>query len=177
MATSPAISGATAIACAVAEAIREGSSLWTILESAKQGAEAGTHAGVWKWSTPLSGHIELAERLVNQSTGTKQALRALHDYVGVDLLIAESVASAFGVVLMAGGDPYQAVCYGANIGGDTDTIAAFAGAVCGAWKGIQVIPTNLLSTLEQLNQLDLASIATRLAEVGHIDAGSSGLRQ
>ena len=165
--TSPAISGAAAVACAVAEALRNGASLESILEAARQGADAGYTAGnregTWKWSTPLSGRIQLAVQLVNQSNGTEQALRALYDFVGVDMLVAESVASAFGVVLLAGGDPYRAICYGANIGGDTDTIAAIAGSVCGAWQGIHAIPIDLLSRVEELNQLDLASTASRLA--------------
>ena len=165
--TGPAISGAAAVACAVAEAMREGASLQSILAAARQGADAGYEVGnrecAWKWSTPLSERIKLAERLVEQSSGTEQALRALYDFVGVNVLVAESVASAFGVVLLAGGDPYRAICYGANLGGDTDTIAAIAGAVCGAWQGIRAIPIDLLSSLEGLNQLDLASMAARLA--------------
>jgi ADP-ribosylglycohydrolase len=165
--TGPAVSGAAAVASAVAEALREGASLQSILAAARQGAQAGFEAGnrdgAWKWSTPLAGRIEMAEQLVHQSSGTQQALRALYDCVGVDMLVSESVASAFGIILLAGGDPYQAVCCGANIGGDTDTIAAIAGAVCGAWRGIDAIPADLLSRVEELNQLELASLAARLA--------------
>lgn len=59
----------------------------------------------------------------------------------------------------------RAVCLGAQIGGDTDTIAAIAGSICGAWKGIQAIDHQLLETIQAVNNLDLAAEARRLARI------------
>lgn len=163
--TTAAISGAMAVAIAVAEACQADASLGSILAAGKQGAVEGRKHGAWAWNTPLERRIELAERVVNESSEPKAALKALHDYVGVDITVSESVASAFGVVLLAQGDPMKAVVYGANIGGDTDTIAAIAGAICGAWKGIHTIDGGMLSTVEQVNGLNLPAEAIRLVEL------------
>ncbi|MCD4672839.1 MAG: ADP-ribosylglycohydrolase family protein [Anaerolineaceae bacterium] len=89
----------------------------------------------------------------------------LYDYIGVDMLVAESVATAFGIVRLAGGDPMKACTLGANIGGDSDTIAAIAGAICGAWKGIGHIDTHLLDVVLEVNKLDLALEAQRLVGI------------
>jgi ADP-ribosylglycohydrolase len=163
--TSVAISGAAAVACAVAEATGEKATLTSILEAAKWGAREGFKRGVWAWSTPLDGRIELAERLVREAGDRQAALQAVYRYVGTDMMVAESVAAAFGVFLLAEGDPMKAVVLSANIGGDTDTIAAMAGAISGAWRGMEAIDANMLAQVEQVNDLDFKNEADRLVNI------------
>jgi ADP-ribosylglycohydrolase len=163
--TSVAISGAAAVAFAVAAALVEAPHLEDILQAAMRGARLGCEHGTWAWSTPLEKRIQLAIRLVGENPQPEDALAALADYVGTDMLVAESVASAFGVVALAGGDPMKAIQYGANLGGDTDTIAAIAGAVCGAWKGAAALDREMLARVEEVNRLDLAAEAARLAGI------------
>ncbi|QDU56764.1 ADP-ribosylglycohydrolase family protein [Aeoliella mucimassa] len=63
--------------------------------------------------------------------------------------------------------------YGATIanaimlGGDTDTIAAMAGAISGAYLGVEAIPRHLLDALEDRRQgrTYIAELATKLYEV------------
>jgi ADP-ribosylglycohydrolase len=163
--TTVAISGAAAVACAVASALSANTGLDDILQAAERGARAGREFGAWAWGTPLEKRIELAVRLVKENPQTEDALSALADYVGTDMLVAESVASAFGVVTLADGDPMKAIQYGANLGGDTDTIAALAGAICGAWKGVDAIDRDMLAQVERANGIDLAAEATRLVNL------------
>jgi ADP-ribosylglycohydrolase len=163
--TMPAISGAAAVAFAIAQALTESPTLEKIIEAAETGAQSGREHGAWAWFTPLEKRIELAVRLVKENPRPRSALAALHDYVGVDMLVPESVASAFGVVALANGDPMKAIQYGANIGGDTDTIAAIAGAICGAWRGAESLDREMLSQIEQVNQLDLNAEAARLVNI------------
>jgi ADP-ribosylglycohydrolase len=160
-----AISGAAAVAFAVSEAMLPGATLETILKAGKRGAREGRSYGKWKWSTKLESRIALAEKLVREARDEASALRSLYEYVGVDMLVSESVATAFGLLCLAEGDPMRAVCLGAQIGGDTDTIAAIAGSICGAWKGIQAIDHELLETIQAVNNLDLAAEARRLARI------------
>ncbi|NMB90077.1 MAG: ADP-ribosylglycohydrolase family protein, partial [Chloroflexi bacterium] len=158
-ATCVAISGAAAVASAVAAACVEGAGLADLLAAARLGAVAGRARGEWAWGTPLEGRIDLALALVARGKGVQATLADLGSYVGADMLVAESVAAAFGVVALAGGDPMKAVVYAANLGGDTDTMAAIAGAVCGALGGIEAIDPDLLSQVEAANRLDLAGEA------------------
>ncbi len=163
--TNVAIAGAAAVACAVAEASRKGSTLISILRAGIAGAERGAAFGAWRWGTPLAGRIELAKRLVRQASDDRQALKDLYRFVGVGIDPAESVAAAFGVFLLAKGDPMRAVILGANIGGDTDTIAAIAGAISGAWMGIPALEPGLVKHVDELNALQLSDIADRLVQV------------
>lgn len=169
-ASNPALAGAAAVACAVSEAVKPDSSLESILTAARWGAEQGRRHGKWSWATPLEGRIELAEQIVRDHGDIQEAMRQICRYVGVDSLVSESVAAAFGIVLLAKGNPAQAVILGANIGGDTDTIAAIAGAVCGAWQGIEAVDSALLAQVEAVNHLNLAHEAHRMVEIAQIKA-------
>jgi ADP-ribosylglycohydrolase len=161
--TNIAISGACAVACATAEAVVPRSTLDTILSAAMQGAERGAEMGRVIWGISLCKRIELGQRLVERAENESAALQALYDYVGVDILVSESVATALGIVRLALGDPVKAILMSANLGGDADTIGAIAGAVCGAWKGARAFPSGWGETLDQVNHFDLRLIAEKLA--------------
>ena len=172
--TTLAISGAAAVACAVAEAMRGGATLDSVLEAAAEGAIRGRQHGVWVWTPPLEKRIALALQLVRQAENEAEATRALYDYVGVDLTVPESIPIAFGLVVLVEGDPMRATRCAANLGGDTDTIGAIAGAVCGALRGIEVVDRALLAEIERVNGLDLETVARGLVTVGQ--ASATGFR-
>lgn len=163
--TMVAAAGAGAVAAAIAAALTPAASLDSIIEAGKYGAKSGSKNGNWAWATKLDKRISMADRLVQDADDEKIAMGLLYDYVGVDMLVAESVATAFGIVRLANGNPMKACELGANIGGDSDTIAAIAGAICGAWKGISYIDTHLLNMVLEVNSLDLAFEAQRLVNI------------
>lgn len=160
--TRAAIAAAVAVAWAVAEAMGTEATVESVLERAMAGAVRGREYGAWTWTAPLERRIELARRLVHEATNERAALQALYDYLGVDLTVTESVPTALGLVELAGGDPMRAIVYAANIGGDTDTIGAIAGAVCGALRGINAIDDQLLRRVEEVNHLGLEQVAADL---------------
>lgn len=163
--TNIALAGAGAVACAVAQAQVPDTSLESVLLAAQEGAAFGAKLGHIIWGTSLENRIVLALSLVERAPNEEEALETLFNYVGVDLLVAESVAAAFGIVKLAEGEPVQAITLSANLGGDTDTIGAIAGAVCGAWKGVTAFPPAWLNILEQVNHFDLTLQAKQLAAV------------
>ena len=79
----------------------------------------------------------------------------------------ESVAAAFAIAARFFDDPTHALCFAASIGGDTDTIAAIAGAMLGAWHGMQgfdkTMLDQVLSQLAEDNHLDLVGTVTSLS--------------
>ena len=81
----------------------------------------------------------------------------------------ESVAAAFAIAARFFDDPTHALCFAASIGGDTDTIAAIAGAMLGAWHGMQgfdkTMLDQVLSQLAEDNHLDLVGTVTSLREL------------
>ena len=163
--TTLALSAAAAVACAVAAAMGDDASLEGVLEAGMEGAVRGREFGTWVWTPPLEKRIELAWRLVRQADNEAGAVRALYDYSGVDLVVTESVPTAFGLVALAQGDPMRAVLYAANIGGDTDTMGAIAGAICGALRGIDAVDQALLAEVERVNAFDLGAVAWGLVQL------------
>ncbi len=163
--TTLAISGAAAVACAIAEAMRDDASLDAVLQAGMGGATRGRQHGAWAWTPPLEQRIALAVRLVREAENEAEALQALYNYVGVDMLVTESIPTAFGLAALAEGDPMRAVRYAANIGGDTDTIGAIAGAICGALRGIGAVDRAMLAEVERVNGLDLAAVAHGLVSI------------
>ena len=157
--TAPALSGAGAVAVAVCEAMCPGATAESVLEAGQRGAQAGRAHGRWLWTGLLERRIELAARLARQAPGKEAALDALYGYVGVDLPVTESVAAAFGLLALSQGDPMAAIRAAANLGGDTDTIGAIAGAICGALSGINALDPELVAEVERVNGLDLAAVA------------------
>lgn len=157
--TNLAIAGAAAAACAVSTALVDGAALADVIEAGRLGAERGERLGRIQCGASLARRIELAVRLVEQSARPDEAMRKLYGVVGTDLTTAESVASAFGIVRLSEGDPQKAVVYGANIGGDTDTIAAIAGAVCGAISGISTFDPHMVAEVEAVNRIDFLRLA------------------
>jgi ADP-ribosylglycohydrolase len=83
----------------------------------------------------------------------------------------EATALAFGVFAIAEGKYADAVLGGVNIGRDADTIAAMAGAMAGALKGVQDIPVEWQerlgplrgSCIEAMAGVDLWDLADQIA--------------
>ncbi|MBW0113065.1 ADP-ribosylglycohydrolase family protein, partial [Pseudonocardia sp. KRD-182] len=80
--------------------------------------------------------------------------------VGTSLATQESVPAAFAVLAAADGDPWLACRTAASLGGDTDTIAAMAGAVGGACGG--EVPAEAVALVRAVNDLDLDALAAAL---------------
>lgn len=85
----------------------------------------------------------------------------------------EAVALAFGLIVAARGDFNEAVLGGVNIGRDTDTIAAIAGAILGGQQGEQAIPAVwservMVSRgvcLQTVRDMNIVETADQLAEL------------
>ena len=91
------------------------------------------------------------------------SLECLVEQVGTSVASAHAIPMAF--ALLARDPSPQALLDAANIGGDTDTIGAIAGAILGAALGEQVLPADSLSMIEEVSHLGLQPIASELLEL------------
>ena len=163
---STATSGAASIACATACAADPNSGLEDIARAAMKGADLGEEAGVKYYQTPsISRRIEWAVDLVSNDKSDEDKLKDIYDFVGTSMLTHETVPAAIAYVVMANGDPIQAIRISTWGGGDCDTLAAIAGAICGAYRGVDSIPSAMLKTIDRVNNLDLAAIAKAYHDV------------
>lgn len=77
----------------------------------------------------------------------------------------ETVPVALALFFLAGGDPRQAVIYGANFGRDADTIASMAGSLAGALRGAAALPAEWIEKMRSSGRRDQAEIAAMLEAV------------
>ena len=164
--TDVAISGAAAIAGAIAIALTPGSTLEDVVNAGVQAAEEGRHFGNTWLGASIPRRIRWAIDLVSTDKPDRERLQDVYDLVGTSLAMSESVPAAFGIFVMAEGDPTRAAILAAALSGDADTVAAMACAMAGAWKGIAAFNPNHLDTLEKANPwLDFNGLITGLYQV------------
>jgi ADP-ribosylglycohydrolase len=142
--TGLAIAGASAVAAAVSAGVA--GSTWR--EAAQLGIEAarlGARLGHWVAGASIADRIAWAMTLPD--------LDAVVALVGTSLASQESVPAAFAVLALADGDGWEAALLAAGAGGDTDTIAAMAGAIAGACGS--PYPAEAIATVTAVNGLEL----------------------
>jgi len=168
--TQIAVAGACAIASGVADALWPKADVFSVaracLEGARRGEELGKEHARWVPGPSISLRIELAIELALKARTMEEALTLLEGYIGNGVAMADSAPTAVGLFVFAGGDPLESIVGGANIGSDTDTIAAMSGALAGALRGFQVVPPDLWATLREANpEFDLVSLAQGLTAI------------
>ncbi len=146
--TQPAVSGACAVAAAVAQAMIEDLSLETVIQAGLRGAELGREQGRRWFSTSVSFKIEQAIDIADTDQDERTRLRRIYDEVGATLNVSETVGAAFGLLAMAKGDPKHTAILAANLSGDADTIGAIACAMAGTYAGFDAIPAGDITILE-----------------------------
>ena len=111
--------------------------------------------GAW---TPEPDVVAATRRALNiASNHNAHGGECLAEQVGTSVASAHAIPMAF--ALLARDPSPQALLDAANIGGDTDTIGAIAGAILGAALGVEVLPTDSLSKIEEVSHLGLSTVA------------------
>ena len=111
--------------------------------------------GAW---TPDPDVVAATRRAMQLAVNpASSSLECLVEQVGTSVASAHAIPMAF--ALLARDPSPQALMDAANIGGDTDTIGAIAGAILGAALGIEVLPADSLSMIEEVSHLGLSSVA------------------
>jgi len=144
--TGLALAGAAAVAAAVSAGL-DGAGIGEATAFAVDAAGIAAGRGHWVAGADVGARIEWATSLV---TGREQAEAAelIYTLVGTSLATQESVPAAFAVLAAVPDDPWQACLLAASLGGDSDTIAAMTGAVCGACHGVEAFPPEARAVID-----------------------------
>ena len=117
--------------------------------------------GAWTPDPDVVAATRRAMHLV--ANPASSSLECLVEQVGTSVASAQAIPMAF--ALLARDPSPRALLDAANIGGDTDTIGAIAGAILGGALGEQVLPADSLSRIEEVSHLGLPSVALELLEL------------
>lgn len=166
--TGVAIAGAAAVAAAIAAAV-QGEAWEAVLSAAVEGARAGASRGAWIYSASVADRILYARRLAADARSDQELVHLMSDIVGAGEPTTESVPAAVAISDYAGGDPARAIELSGNLRGDTDTVAAMAGAICGAYAGVDALPSAWLDIVAKVNNLNIATWSERLARCAEKD--------
>jgi ADP-ribosylglycohydrolase len=156
--TGIAIAGASAVASAVSAGL-DGAGLDDAIAVAVRAAREGAALGTWVAGADIASRIEWTVKLGRDAVGD-DGLAGFLDLVGTSLQTQESVPAAFGLLARAEGRGWDAALAGARAGGDTDTIAAMAGAIAGACGS--TFPADAIATVTTVNSLDLEPVVDGL---------------
>ena len=148
--SSEALEAAGAYGFALEKAL-EGGSLPEILAAAGQGGACLMERAPYKACAPSAcARIAKAEHMA--SFPEKEMLRLIFELWGTGLPSADVAGAVFAIFVKAGKDVWQAIRLATVIGGDTDTIAALAGALCAAYAGGHNIPESVLQQVLAVNR-------------------------
>lgn len=166
--TDVAIASACAIAAGVSRALvshEVGPVIAACIDGAAIGERLGRRHARAIAGPRLSARLEMALDIADAARDDDSFMQLLEARVGNSVLAAESVPAAIGCFAYAQGDPLRTIALGASMGNDTDTIAAMAGALCGALVGERALPAALRDEFMAVNEAEygLAALAAALA--------------
>jgi ADP-ribosylglycohydrolase len=162
--TGIAIAGASAVAAAVSTGV-DGGTFDDALDAAVLAARQGARRGAYVAGADVATRIVWAVDLVRSASTEAAALDAVSYLVGTGIATQESVPAAFALLALAPDDPWRVCLAAANLGGDSDTVAAMAGAVGGALHGTGAFPDAAVELVTTSNGLDVRPLVTRLLEL------------
>lgn len=168
-ATRQGFQSAALVAAAVSLGIDAGAAdvtdlLWEAVDFVRSLPERGA------WS-PEPDVVAATHRALKLAAQPASSLEWLAGQIGTSVASAQAIPMAF--ALLARDPSPRALLQAANLGGDTDTIGAIAGAILGASLGVEVFDAYGLAQVEQVSQLDLPSVATDLLALRDREGGGS----
>ena len=161
-ATRQGFQSAALVAAAVSLALdwpeASASDMTTLLWKAVSYVDSLPKRGAWTPDPDVVAATRRAMQLV--ANPASSSLECLVEQIGTSVASAQAIPMAF--ALLARDPSPRALLDAANIGGDTDTIGAIAGAILGSVLGVEAFDPAMLTQVELTSHLDLPSIALEL---------------
>ena len=124
--------------------------------------------GAWTPDPDVVAATRRAMQLVVNPVSS--SLEHLIEQVGTSVASAHAIPMAF--ALLARDPSPRALLDAANIGGDTDTISAIAGAILGGLLGVEAFDAAMLAQVESVSGLHLTEAATAMLSLRGPSAAS-----
>lgn len=158
--TSLALSAAAAVAGTVSAGI-DGADVRSALEVGLALAEDAESHGNWVAGASVPAKARWALR---EAAGMDDdaVVDFLAEVVGTSVSSQESVVTAIVLTERFSDRPFEGLCHAASIGGDTDTIAAIAGATLGATSEDPPAPQEVVALVEEVSRLSLDTLTEEL---------------
>ena len=149
---------AAAVSMGIDAASSSASDVRALLWEAVSYVDSLPEHGAW---TPDPDVVAATRRAMQLAVNpASSSLECLVEQVGTSVASAHAIPMAFALLTR---DPSpRALLDAANIGGDTDTIGAIAGAILGAAAGVGVFDGRALAQVEEVSRLGLATVAEQL---------------
>ena len=161
-ATRQGFQSAALVAAAVSLALdwpeASASDMTTLLWKAVSYVDSLPERGAWTPDPDVVAATRRAMQLV--ANPASSSLECLVEQIGTSVASAHAIPMAF--ALLARDPSPRALLDAANLGGDTDTIGAIAGAILGSVLGVEAFDPTMLTQVELTSHLDLPSIALEL---------------
>ncbi|RLG04527.1 MAG: hypothetical protein DRN61_02900 [Thaumarchaeota archaeon] len=161
--TQVAIEAAMAFAFAVHSALA-GRGLEGTLRRALEGATVGRRMGTKLVGASTKARVKFVLKEIKNFKDKEEVMEFLYEVVGTEMASNQVTPVVLGIVSFSWQDPWQAICMGCSIGGDTDTIAALSGLLSTLLSGSHNIPKDVVKQVMVVNNLDLAGYAFRIKE-------------
>jgi ADP-ribosylglycohydrolase len=164
--THEALESAIAYSFALVAAIK-GGDVSDIVQEVIAGAAAGAARAPWQTCGASPAARVLHFLSIRQEFNTPESvLDFLYEVYGTGLDSVDVATAALCIFLFGLEDTWLCIRMGASIGGDTDTIAALAGALSAAYRfrrlGSTNIPPEIFKEIQRVNGLDLEKLSNRL---------------
>lgn len=150
--TSEAMEAAGAYAFGLRAAMNGGTRREIFREALRGGGILGKYAPQYGCAPSSVTRIERFYSLAATHT-PEHMLDELYAVYGTGLPSADVCGAAFAIFFSARDDVWKAIRMGASVGGDTDTIAALAGALCSAYAGGHNIPQAVVRAIFSANAI------------------------
>ena len=162
------LSGASAVAAATAACFCDKASVFSITQAALHGAEEGKHQGDMRGDArdypgpSTARRLEYAQQIGLKYMDSNEVAVELRDVIGCGPEVAETVPTAFGLLIARKNNPLEALYDAVNIGDETCALATVVGALTGALYGSKVFPSEWNETINEANRIDLDKLAEQL---------------
>ncbi|ADD41983.1 ADP-ribosylglycohydrolase family protein [Stackebrandtia nassauensis] len=160
-------------AAAVAEAMRPGATVETVIDRALSLAKDGTKSaidavaqaasGVDDWRTGLAELRRAVEPF--DTVGPHYRQPAMDARIPSRTKSIEELPIALGMLIAADGDYREAVLGAVNYGRDSDSIAVMAGSLAGALHGIDAVPREWIDGVSEGSRMDITATGPVIAAV------------